>query len=167
MKKYFVLLVFVALTISCSKTTDQDYLTQAEKSLKENNVDQAIKSIESLLNEYPASSLAPKALVQLASIYQNRLVKNINIKQSSDRAQKYYFQVYEKYPDSKNAPQSLFLSGFILSNDLQNYDEATSRYKLFLKKYPSHSLALSAQEELDNMGLSPEEILKRTETVKK
>jgi TolA-binding protein len=76
-------------------------------------------------------------------------------------------QVYEKYPDSEEAPKSLFMSGFILANDLMLYDKATSSYNLFLEKYPSHPLAVSAKEELDNMGLSPEEILKRTETVVK
>lgn len=166
MKKYFVLFLVTLFTISCSKTSDKEYLTQAEKSLKENKIDQAIKSIETLLIDYPESDLAPKALVQLASIYQNQLVKNIKPEESFNYAQKYFMQVYEKYPNSENAQQSLFLSGFILANDLKKYDEATSRLKLFLEKYPSHSLAVSAQLELDNMGLSPEEILKRTETAK-
>jgi TolA-binding protein len=167
MKKYFVLLISSMLIISCSKTTDQDYLTQAQKSLSENKVDQAIKSIESLLSDYPDSKLAPKALSQLASIYQNQLVKNINPNESFRLAQKYFTEVYEKYPTSEEAPKSLFLCGFILSNNLRNYDEATTHYKLFLSKYPDHPLAVSAQEELDNMGLTPEEILKRTETAKK
>ena len=167
MKKYFFLLMLIMLTVSCSKTSDQDYLTQAEKSLKENNVDQAIKSIEALLNDYPESELAPKALSQLASIYQNQMVKNIKSKESFESSQKYFMQVFEKYPNSEEAPKSLFLCGFILANNLNNYDEATSHYKLFLNKYPSHPLAAAAREELDNMGLSPEEILKRTETAKK
>ncbi|MCK7517658.1 MAG: hypothetical protein MZV64_08040 [Ignavibacteriales bacterium] len=36
----------------------------------------------------------------------------------------------------------------------------------FLKNILHIHLAVSAKEELDNMGLSPEEILKRTETAK-
>ena len=95
------------------------------------------------------------------------MVKNIKPKESFNRAQEYFMQVFEKYPESDEAPKSLFLSGFIFANNLNNYDEATSRFKLFLNKYPSHSLAPAAQQELDNMGLSPEEILKRTETAKK
>ena len=166
MKKLFLIFIITLLFLSCSKTSDQDYLTQAEKSLKENNIDQAIKDIESLLNDYPESELAPKALAQLASIYQNQMVKNIKPEESFKRSQKYFKQVFEKYPNSEEAPKSLFLCGFILANNLNNYDEATSHYKLFLSKYPSHPLAASAQEELDNMGLSPEEILKKTETAK-
>lgn len=167
MKKYFVLFIISLFISSCAKTSDTEYLSQAEKFLKENKVDESIANLETLLKEFPESALAPKALVHLASIYQNQMDKKIKRMESFERAQKYYLQVYEKYPASENAPQSLFLSGFILSNDLRNYDEATKRYKLFLEKYPSNSLAAAAQEELNNMGLTPEEILKRTETAKK
>ena len=166
MKKYFVIVLFALLTISCSKTSDQEYFDQAKSFLKEKKTSEAIKAIEALIKEYPESDIAPKALVQLAGIYQNQMVEKLNSSESFDRAQKYFYQVYEKFPESEEAPQSLFLSGFILANDLKNFDLATSHYKLFLSKYPSHPLAISAKEELDNMGLSPEEILKRTETAK-
>lgn len=167
MKKYYALFLFTIILMSCSKTSDQEYLDQANKFQKDNNIHEAIKSFESLVSDYPESELAPKALVQLASIYQNQSVKNIKPEESFDRSQKYFMQVYEKYPESEEAPKALFMSGFILANDLMKYDEATANYKLFLEKYPSHPLAVSAKEELDNMGLTPEEILKRTETVKK
>lgn len=166
MKKYFVLVLFTILVIACSKTSDQEYFNQAQSLLKEKKTSEAIKAFESLLDEYPESKIAPKALVQLAGIYQNQMVDKLRPAESFDSAQKYFYQVYEKYPDSEEAPQSLFLSGFILANDLKDYDKATSHYKLFLSKYSSHPLAVSAQEELDNMGLSPEEILKRTVTAK-
>ena len=123
--------------------------------------------METLVNEYPESEIAPQALVQLAQIYQNQLDKNIKPTESFEKAEKYFMQVYEKYPESEEAPKALFMSGFILANDLQNYEKATASYNLFMEKYPSHPLAVSAKEELDNMGLTPEEILKRTETVKK
>ena len=166
MKKYLSLFFLSLFLIACSKTSDQEYLTQAEKSLKEKNIDQAVTDLESLVKEYPESELSPKALVQLAGIFQNQLVKNLKPTESLDRAQKYYLQVYEKYPESEEAPKSLFMAGYILANDLQKFDDATKNYNLFLQKYPSHPLAVSAKEELDNMGLSPEEILKRTETAK-
>jgi len=74
-------------------------------------------------------------------------------------------KIFEKYPQNKYAPVSLFMSGFVQANELQNYDEATKAYNLFLQKYPDHELAKSAKEELDNMGLSPEDILKKAETL--
>jgi TolA-binding protein len=167
MKKYLFLVFIPLLVISCSKTSDQEYYDQAKKLLDEKKTSEAVTSLETLVNEYPESEIAPQALVQLAQIYQNQLDKNIKPTESFEKAEKYFMQVYEKYPDSEEAPKALFMSGFILANDLMKYDEATSSYDLFLEKFPSHSLAVSAKEELDNMGLTPEEILKRTETVKK
>jgi len=167
MKKYLFIVFIPLLLISCSKTTDQEYFDQANNLLKEKKIDEAIKHFETLITEYPESNIAPKALIQLAGIYQNQMVKGLKTSESFNRAEKYFFEVYEKYPNSKDAPQSLFLSGFILANDLNDFDKATMRYKLFIEKYPSNSLAVSAKEELNNMGLSPEEILKKNETAKK
>ena len=167
MKKYLFLALTALVLTSCSKTTDQEYFDQANKFFKENKINEAIKSFENLVNDYPESDIAPKALVQLASIYQNQSDKNVKPEESFNRAQKYFMQVYEKYPESEEAPKSLFMSGYILANDLQKYDDATKSYKLFIEKFPGHPLAASAKQELDNMGLSPEEILKKTETVKK
>ena len=51
------------------------------------------------------------------------------------------------------------MAGFVEANNLYNFSEATKTYQLFLDKYPTHQLALSAKEELNNMGRSPEDIL--------
>ena len=167
MKKYLFLVFIPLLIISCSKTSDQEYFDQAKKLLDEKKTTEAVTSLEDLVSKYPESEIAPAALVQLAQIYQNQLDKNLKPAESFKKAEKYFMQVYEKYPDSEEAPKALFMSGFILANDLMKYDEATSSYNLFLEKYPSHPLAVSAKEELDNMGLTPEEILKRTEAAQK
>lgn len=166
MKNISLIFLFSILLFACSKTSDQQYLDQANKLLKENKVTEAVTSFESLLKEYPESNIAPKALEQLATIYQNQMVKNISSEESLDRAQKYFRKVYDKYSQSEEAPKSLFMSSFILANDLKRYDHATLSYKLFLEKYPNNALASSAKDELDNMGLSPEEILKKKEISK-
>lgn len=163
MKKLSVIFITTLVLISCSKTSDQDYFNESEKLLKENKVTEAITNLETLLREYPESKLASKALVHLAAVYQNQKVKDLPEAESYDKAQKYFREVFDKYPNSEDAPNSLFMSSFILANNLQKYDEATVSYKLFLEKYPNNSLAASAKDELDNMGLSPEEILKKNE----
>lgn len=167
MKKIFALIILSIAIISCSKTSDQDYYDQSEKLIEENKITEAVQSLESLLKEYPETKLAPKALTQLATLYQNQMVPNIIQKKSFNKSLELFKKVYEQFPKSEEAPKALFMSGFILANELMKYDEATTSYNLFLEKYPSHPLAVSAKEELDNMGLTPEEILKRTETVKK
>lgn len=90
------------------------------------------------------------------------MVKNLSDKDSYTKAADTFREVFDKYPNSEKAPTALFLSGFILANNLMNFESATSTYNLFLEKYPKHELAASARVELDNMGLSPDQILQKT-----
>lgn len=167
MLKHSHYLLIMSLLFACSKISDQQYFDKANEFLKVNKVEEAIKSFESLVSEFPDSKLAPKALSQLAILFQTHIDPKLTPEQSFEKAQKYFLQVYEKYPDSEEAPKSLFMSAFILANDLKKYDEATKAFNLFLEKYPSDPLAVSAKQELDNMGIPPEEILKRTDSAKK
>ncbi len=156
--KYFILIIFLLL-FGCSKETDKGYMDQAAKELKDSSVTEAISSYESLIKEYPKSDLAPEALTRLAALYQNRMVKALSEKESFQKAVELYRKVYDDYPQSKNAPEALFMSGYIQANDLHDYDKATETYNLFIQKFPKNDLALSAKEELEHMGLSPEQIL--------
>jgi len=167
MKKLFALIILSIVLISCGKTSDQDYFDQAVKSVEENKITEAVQNLETLLKEYPDTKLAPKALIQLATLYQNKMVPNVHFKESYGKSLELFKNIYEKYPQSEEAPKALFMSGFIYANDLMKFDQATKAYKLFLEIYPNDPLAVSAKEELDNMGIPPEEILKRKETAKK
>jgi outer membrane assembly lipoprotein YfiO len=133
----------------------------AKLNVSQKNIPEALKNYETVVKKYPGSSQAPGALFQIATLYQNKLIKNVSGVNSYERAEQTFRLVFDKYPDSDKAPMALFLSGFILANDLRNFEEATKTYNLFLEKYPEHELAASAKEELQNMGLSPDEILKK------
>ncbi len=51
------------------------------------------------------------------------------------------------------------MAGFILANDLQDFDAAKETYELYIEKYPDGQLADDAKIELENLGKTPEEIL--------
>jgi TolA-binding protein len=118
-------------------------------------------ALEEITNDYPESKLAPESISQLASIYQNKQIKNLSEKESLEKAIQLFIKLHDEYPSSEYAPSGLFMAGFIYANDLKNFDEATKYYHQFLKEYPNDDLAASAQAELDNMGLTPEEILQK------
>ncbi|NWF49185.1 MAG: tetratricopeptide repeat protein [Ignavibacteriaceae bacterium] len=161
MLKVFPLIILAMLFNGCSKESDSGYMKKAEDELKKNNISEAVLSYENLIKEYPESPLAPQALSKLASLYQNKLVKGIDSPKSLSRAAELYREIFDKYPDSKEAPEGLFMSGFILANELSSYNEATATYNLFLENFPDHKLAPAAKDELENMGLSPEQILQK------
>jgi TolA-binding protein len=159
--KAIVSLVLLALVVSCStQKTDKELFDEAQKNLKEDKIPEAVLSFDELVNNHPESNLAPEALSKLASIYQNKMVKSLSEKENLEKAVTIFRKIHDEYPESTYAPTGLFMAGFINANELQNFDEATKLYNQFLEEYPDNELASSAQAELDNMGLSPEEILK-------
>jgi outer membrane protein assembly factor BamD (BamD/ComL family) len=66
----------------------------------------------------------------------------------------------KNYPNSKEAPEGLFLSAFTYENDIKDLEKAKSLYESFLKIYPDHVLAIQVPEILKVLGKSPEELIK-------
>ena len=155
-----ILILFILIGCGEKKSVDE-LITEATTNLNENKVPEAVLLFEEILEEYPESDKAPEVLSQLASIYQNKMLKSLSDSESLEKSVSLFRKIYDDYTESSYAPTGLFMSGFVLANELNYYDKATETYKLFLEKYPNHELATSAEEEVENMGLSPEEILKK------
>jgi TolA-binding protein len=156
------------LLTGCTKKTDDFYINEAAKALSNNDYPDAISAYDKLANDFPNSPKAPYALFQTATFYQNKLVKQDNLSdtQSFENAVQRFRKVFDKFPNDRLASRALFMSGFIQANDLKQYPQATATFNLFLQKYPDNELATSAKEELNNMGLSPEEIIQRNQSSK-
>lgn len=162
--KYVLVFAVVILLGACATKSGEDYLNSAEENLKNNKLQEAVADFEAFIKDNAENEKTPGALVKLASIYQSGKLKNIQPKEALEKASKIYREVFDNYPNSTQASTALFMSAFILANELQKYETAEVTYKLFLQKFPSHELAGSAREELNNLGLSPEEILERKST---
>ncbi len=160
MKSALSIILVAVVFISCSsKKSDEELFNEGKTNTEEGKISEAVVSYEELLKEYPDSKAGPEAIKNLASIYQNKLVKNISETESLQEATKLFRQIYDDYPESEFAPMGLFMAGFVLANDLFAYHEATEAYSLFVEKFPDHEFADDAKIELDNMGLTPGEFL--------
>ena len=158
--KLIIAFLILLLFFGCSsKKSDKELFDEAQIDLKEQKFPEAVAAFDELINDHSDSELAPEALSQLASIYQNKQIKNLSDKENLEKAIQLFKKLHDDYPKSEYAPSGLFMAGFISANELQNYEAATVIYKQFLTEYPDNELTASAQAELDNMGLSPEEIL--------
>jgi len=167
-KLLFLLSLLSLLLFACSSEKSPDELMkEAETFTNNKKIPESVTAYETLIKDFPDDSLAPEATFRLATIYQNELVKNISEKESLQKAVELFKGIHERYPTSDKAPMGLFMAGFILANDLKDFKAATEVYNQFLEKYPDNELATSTKEELDNMGLSPEEILQRKVASKK
>jgi N-acetylmuramoyl-L-alanine amidase len=156
----FILSLLNLFISGCSGKSDNEYLQIGNKDVTAKQYNEAAKSYQDLLDKHPDSKLAPEALFKLASLYHGNVLKGISHQESLKKAVKLYGEVYDKYPDSPRASTALFIKGFILANDLNDYAEAKEAYTLFLKKYPDNQLVPSVKEELNNLGVPPDEILK-------
>ena len=159
MKSIIALLTLLLIVGCSSKKSDKELFDEAQKNLKEDKIPEAVMAFEELINDYSDSELTPETISQLASLYQNKRIKSLSEKENLGKAITLFKKLHDEYPKSSYAPSGLFMAGFIYANELQNYKEAEALYKKFLSEYPDNELAPSAQAELDNLGLSPEEIL--------
>jgi len=161
MKSIIAFLTLLLLLGCSSKKSDKELFGEAKENLKEQKYPEAVMSFEELIKDYPDSKLAPESLSETASIYQNKQIKSLSEEENLEKAIELFKKIHEDYPESEYAPSGLFMAGFMYANDLHNYEAATEIYRQFLKEYPDNELTASAQAELDNMGLSPEEILSK------
>jgi TolA-binding protein len=161
MKQLISLLAAVILFAGCNNKSADTYMKQAKAAIEQKKITDAVKAYELLVSEFPKDSLAPEALYQLGSLYQNKMVPGIKENESIDKAISTFKSVFDKYPDSKQAPVSLFMAGFLQANELKRYSDATTTYNTFLQKYPKNDMAQAAKDELEYMGLTPEQILEK------
>lgn len=114
-----------------------------------------IKSYEEFVQKYPKSKASPEMLLKSADLH--RAMK------SYTTALETYKRIETDYPDFEKIPQVIFLEGFVYENELYKLEKAKERYEFFLSKYPSHELADDVKFSLQNLGKSPEEIIKEFE----
>jgi TolA-binding protein len=161
MKTIKIILLFtVALLLTfCGGQSDKELFDSGMSLISEKKYDEAIVVFENLVDENNKSTLAPKALFETAKLYQGQVIKHTNGRESLLKSVEIYKKIYDNYPASEEAENSLFMAGFILANELTDLNAAKKTYELYLEKYPEGQLADDARVELQNLGKTPEEIL--------
>ncbi len=158
--KFFLLLFAMLIVSSCSSKTDKNLFDNAKKLVEQKKYSEAINLYEQITKDFPESPNVPDALFEMAKIYQGQVIKNIDAKESLRKAVSLYKKIFTKYPNSQRAGSSIFMAAFILANELQDLNAARTAYKLYIEKYPDGELIKDAKIELQNLGKSPEEVLR-------
>lgn len=157
--KKIALLFIIFIAFACSSDNGKKIYDQAVKFYGEKKYIEALKEYQKVIDEYSSGEFREKSLMTIGSMYHMYLIPNITQTESNQKAVEYFRKLYKEYPKSEDAPKALFLSGFILSNNLQKLDEAKLAYQTFLKEYPNHELVSAVKSELENLGKDPEQIL--------
>ena len=135
MKKILSFILILLFVAGCAKKTENEYMNLANDSWKKNDIPEAIKSYESLVKEYPNGAMASKALMELGKLYQYKIDKRLNERESLDKAVECFKSLFEKYPQSQEAPLALFMVGFIQANELKQYPKLQSITSCLLKNF--------------------------------
>ena len=162
MKKINVLIVLsVALFIVGCSNNDKYYFESAQNSLNAEEYSEALVSYQKIVDEFPKSEHYKFALLKIGELNQGYVDKSLTNEESLLKAVKAYTKFHRKFHSDPKAPQTLFMIGFIQANELKNIEAAKVAYTKFLKLYPDSEMAESAKAEIENLGLTPDEILQK------
>jgi tetratricopeptide (TPR) repeat protein len=104
----------------------------------------------------PKEAKAPEYMFKAAELAMNL--------EKIQKALDLYNKIIYTYPDYEKAHECLFLLAFIYENNVQNFGKAKELYQQFLRQYPNHEFADDAAFSLENLGKSPEELMRELES---
>lgn len=158
-KYYFLALILLA---SCSDKRQYliDQIKEKEAIVSKSYEDIPDKSTsESLRNDYlefaqkfPDDTLSPVFLHKAAE-----LALAIDMPKEAVSA---IDTLQKHYSDYKFLPDAIFFKGFVLENYLKDLPAAQKTYNDFILKWPNHDLVPQVKAAIENMGKSPEDIVK-------
>ncbi len=154
---FFPAVLTVVLT-NCSsepKRTAEEYMIMCDSLVRTNQPEKAIETLALIEKNHPSDTIMViRSWDMTADIYASSL-------NQFDKTVEYLNRILTTYPNSSDAPKSLFKIGFTYENQLKDIAKARRHYEDFLKKYPGHELAVSVSVSLEHLGESDEELLDR------
>ena len=158
---------------SCTSTsTDNQKTPAAEKEILIEEIklleDTLKANADQKINRKLAKDLIEKSKLfvenfpedELSSAYLFR-AGNVAVGISSfEEAVKLFETIHQKYQDYDRAPDALFLEGFTYENHMNDIENAKRCYNEFLTRFPEDQLADQVRLVLENIGKSPEELVK-------
>ncbi|MCX6252089.1 MAG: tetratricopeptide repeat protein [Bacteroidetes bacterium] len=161
----FLLIFFTACGPSREKSVLQ--IKEVEKKLYDRNItrfsksgaDSLVKMYDDFAKRFPEDSLSPAYLFNGAGISMNS--------NEGAKALELFNLIIEKYPSYRKAPLCLFFKGYVEENLLHNLDKAKELYLQFIEKYPSNEFVSSAKASLQNLGKTPEQMMREFEARQK
>jgi len=140
-----------------AKVTEMEKLYSSDPQFYNNRVktEELLKAYTDFAGKYEDDTATPHFLFNAANIAMNTSDPEIAID--------LFKKNIDKGKENKYAPTSLFLLGFVYENHKNDLGKAKEAYTEFLSKYPDHVLAPSAKSSLDNLGKSPEQLIREFE----
>lgn len=167
MNKKLLLTVFLAVMAiaACKRASEEErqkvYLLEkqytSDPKYYSNKVktDEMLKAYINFAGKFENDTATPHFLFNAAN-----LAMNTN---KPDMAIDLLKTIRGKDKNNRYAATSLFLIGFVYENYKLNLKKAKDAYNEFMSNYPDHSLVPSAKASIENLGKSPEQLIKEFE----
>jgi len=167
-KNIQIVLALVALVAVACQSPKEKALQEIEAL----QVQDSVFNIENMAKEkdayiafadkYPDDERAPEFLFK-AGQSMGAIASQTKDVKMHEEAITIFKRIQDNYPKHHYAEEALFLSGFVYENHLGNIEKAKATYQEFIEKYPESELAEDAQFAINNLGVSPEDIIKRAQ----
>lgn len=164
MKKFIVyfVLVFVLVLVGCNsndpakrieKLEEQAFAT--EGAVNPEVANDLVSAYCDFADANPDDAMAPEYLF-----------KAVDVSMNLNEPQRTIYiidKLLNNYPDYPRTQAALFVKGFIFETRYENYDMAKKIYEQYLVMYPDDEFAESCRASIENLGLTPEELVKKFE----
>lgn len=164
MKKLLLSIFVVLIMLSCGekvsvkevKELESKVLAEGAKPTKE-EVIQLIDAYILFAEQNPDDVQSPDYLFRALDI-----AVGVNA-EGPDKAIKIADVLIEKYPDFEMTPMAMYLKGFVYENIVGDLHNAEMTYRQFIEKYPESPMVEDVKATIENLGLSPEELIRKFE----
>lgn len=108
-------------------------------------------AIERLKQKYPAENYVRETLKE-STRSSEELWEMAQLEEEPHKRIQFYRDIVNLYPTHKNAPQALFMIGFVYAEDLQDFVMARRSFDELQQKYSESDMNASAKWMIENMG---------------
>lgn len=164
MKKFIVyfVLVFVLVLVGCNsndpakrieKLEEQAFAT--EGAINPEVANDLVSAYCDFADANPDDAMAPEYLF-----------KAVDVSMNLNEPQRTIYiidKLLNNYPDYPRTQAALFVKAFIFETRYENYDMAKKIYEQYIVMYPDGEFAESCRASIENLGLTPEELVKKFE----
>ena len=164
MKRIFFLLLLAALMLSCGEKMSVEKINELESKvfakdavLSSENVIQLVDAYLLFAKQNPHDQQTPEFLFKALDV-----AVGVNA-EGPQKAIDIANVLIEKYPDFEMTPMAMFVKGFVYENMIGDLQNAEMTYRQFIEKYPNSPMVEDVKATLENLGLTPEELIRKFE----
>ena len=164
MKRIFFSLLVTVVMMSCGEKMSVEKINELESKAFANDAVVSSEDVIQLVDAYvlfaeqnPKDSQSPDFLFKALDV-----AVGVNA-EGPQKAVVIADVLIERYPDFEMTPMAMYIKGFVYENMIGDLQNAEMTYRQFIEKYPDSPMAEDVKATLENLGLTPEELIRKFE----